>query len=116
MYRDPMATADEWRARSAADKLSIRELIIEVTGRQSLIGTPATVAETINELVQADASDGFILVPHITPGGLDEFADTVVPLLQERGVFRTEYEGTTLRDNLGLHVPARRASPVGAVS
>ena len=52
--------------------------------------------------MQADASDGFILVPHITPGGLDEFADKVVPLLQERGVFRTEYEGTTLRDHLGL--------------
>ena len=63
----------------------MRELIIEVTGRQSFIGSPATVAATINDFVQADASDGFILVPHITPGGLDEFADTVVPLLQERG-------------------------------
>jgi hypothetical protein len=41
-------------------------------------------------------------VPHITPGGLDEFAGTVVPLLQERGVFRTEYEGSTLREHLGL--------------
>ena len=57
--------------------------------------------------MQADASDGFILVPHITPGGLDEFADTVVPLLQERGVFRTEYEGTTLRDHLGLATAGR---------
>ena len=56
----------------------------------------------IDELVQSDASDGFILVPHITPAGLDPFVDTVVPLLQERGVFRTEYEGTTLRDHLGL--------------
>ena len=55
--------------------------------------------------MQADASDGFILVPHITPGGLDEFADQVVPLLQERGVFRTEYAGTTLRDHLGLAAP-----------
>jgi hypothetical protein len=52
--------------------------------------------------VQADASDGFILVPHITPGGLDEFADTVVPLLQERGVFRSGYKGSTLREHLGL--------------
>ena len=61
--------------------------------------------------MQADASDGFILVPHITPGGLDEFADTVVPLLQERGVFRTEYEGDTLRSHLGLDpLPAGRAS------
>jgi hypothetical protein len=54
-------------------------------------------------------------VPYITPGGLDEFADTVVPLLQERGVFRTEYEGATLRENLGLAAltapaPARAAS------
>ena len=57
--------------------------------------------------MQADASDGFILVPHITPGGLDEFADTVVPLLQERGVFRTEYAGTTLRDHLGLRRRSR---------
>jgi len=102
MYRDPLATAGEWRERAAAEKLSIRELIIEVTGRQAFIGAPDTVATAINDLVQADASDGFILVPHITPGGLDEFADTVVPILQERGVFRTDYEGSTLRDHLGL--------------
>ena len=77
----------------------------------------STVAEAINELVQADASDGFILVPHITPGGLEDFADAVVPLLQERGVFRTEYEGTTLRDHLGLTEPARRPrTPAGAAS
>jgi len=104
MYRDPIATAREWRDRAQAKDLSIRELIIEVTGRQSFIGSPATVAATINDFVQADASDGFILVPHITPGGLDEFADTVVPLLQERGVYRTEYDGTTLREHLGLEV------------
>jgi FMN-dependent oxidoreductase (nitrilotriacetate monooxygenase family) len=102
MHRDPLATAAQWRAKAEAGKLSIRELIIEVTGRQSFIGAPATVAEEINALVQADASDGFILVPHITPGGLDEFAETVVPILQERGVFRADYEGTTLREHLGL--------------
>ncbi len=105
MYKDPLATANEWRARASVDNLSIRELIIEVTGRQAFVGSPSTVAESINELVQADASDGFILVPHITPGGLDGFADTVVPLLQERGVFRTDYTGTTLRDHLGLTEP-----------
>ena len=64
-------------------------------------------SELTNELVDdrltyPDASDGFILVPHLTPGGLDAFADTVVPLLQERGVYRTEYTGATLRDHLGL--------------
>jgi FMN-dependent oxidoreductase (nitrilotriacetate monooxygenase family) len=102
MYRDPLATAAQWRAKAEAGTLSIRELIIEVTGRQTFVGAPATVAEAINHLVQSDASDGFILVPHITPGGLDEFADTVVPLLQERGVFRSDYEGSTLREHLGL--------------
>jgi FMN-dependent oxidoreductase (nitrilotriacetate monooxygenase family) len=102
MYRDPLATAREWRQKAAAQNLSIRELIIEVTSRQSFIGSPATVATMISDFVQADASDGFILVPHITPGGLDEFADTVVPLLQERGQYRTEYTGTTLREHLGL--------------
>jgi alkanesulfonate monooxygenase SsuD/methylene tetrahydromethanopterin reductase-like flavin-dependent oxidoreductase (luciferase family) len=109
MHRDPIATAREWRERARAEKLSIRELIIEVTGRQTFIGTAAEVAETINDLVQRDASDGFILVPHVVPDGLDEFADTVVPLLQERGVFRTEYSGPTLRDHLGLDAPAPAA-------
>jgi FMN-dependent oxidoreductase (nitrilotriacetate monooxygenase family) len=102
MHRDPLATAAQWRAKAEAGQLSVRELIIEVTGRQTFVGSPATMAGQINDLVQADASDGFILVPYITPGGLDQFADTVVPLLQERGVFRTEYEGPTLRDHLGL--------------
>jgi FMN-dependent oxidoreductase (nitrilotriacetate monooxygenase family) len=102
MNRDPLAVAREWRERAQAKGLSIRELMIEFSSRQSFIGSPATVAAQIDDLVQSDASDGFILVPHITPGGLDVFVDTVVPLLQERGVHRTEYLGTTLRDNLGL--------------
>jgi alkanesulfonate monooxygenase SsuD/methylene tetrahydromethanopterin reductase-like flavin-dependent oxidoreductase (luciferase family) len=102
MYRDPVATADEWRALAEAKNLSLREVVIEVTGRQSFIGTPAAVADAMDEFVQNDASDGFVLVPHLTPGGLDEFAEKVVPLLQERGSFRTEYEGATLREHLGL--------------
>ena len=108
MYRDPIATAGEWRAKAEAEKLTTRELIVEVTGRQSFIGSARTVAASINELVQADASDGFILVPHVTPGGLDPFVDQVVPLLQERGVFRSDYTGSTLREHLGLAVPAPR--------
>ncbi|MGW0191271.1 NtaA/DmoA family FMN-dependent monooxygenase [Streptomyces sp. NPDC003362] len=105
MYRDPLATAREWRELAAANNWSIRDLVIETGNRQTFVGSPATVARTINEHVQSDAADGFILVPHLTPGGLDEFADRVVPLLQEQGVFRTEYEGTTLRDHLGLDHP-----------
>ena len=114
MYRDPVATANEWRARAEAEKLTTRELIIEVTGRQNFIGSAATIAETINHLVQSDASDGYILVPHVTPGGLDPFVEQVVPLLQERGVFRTEYQGSTLRDHLGLRQPADSVSAAKA--
>jgi alkanesulfonate monooxygenase SsuD/methylene tetrahydromethanopterin reductase-like flavin-dependent oxidoreductase (luciferase family) len=101
-YADRLATAAEWRARADQKNLSIRELIIEVTGRQNFIGTPARIADELNRYVQSDACDGFILVPHLTPGGLDEFVDTVVPLLQERGVLRAEYETATLRGHLGL--------------
>jgi alkanesulfonate monooxygenase SsuD/methylene tetrahydromethanopterin reductase-like flavin-dependent oxidoreductase (luciferase family) len=107
-----MATAKQWRELAAAKHLSIRELIIEVTGRQSFVGTASRVAEAINDLVQADACDGFILVPHVTPAGLDGFADQVVPLLQERGVFRTDYAGVTLREHLGLVKPASRSGEV----
>jgi alkanesulfonate monooxygenase SsuD/methylene tetrahydromethanopterin reductase-like flavin-dependent oxidoreductase (luciferase family) len=102
MFPDRLRTAGEWRAIAEAKKLSIRDLIIEVTGRQNFIGTPARVAGQLDEYVQTDACDGFILVPHLTPAGLDDFVDRVVPLLQERGVFRTEYESSTLRGNLGL--------------
>jgi alkanesulfonate monooxygenase SsuD/methylene tetrahydromethanopterin reductase-like flavin-dependent oxidoreductase (luciferase family) len=116
MYRDPLATAREWREKAEAEKLSIRDLIVEVTGRQSFVGSPATIAETIDRFVQADASDGFILVPHITPGGLDEFVDRVVPLLQERGSYRTDYEGTTLREHLGLAPLDRATAGAGRVA
>jgi alkanesulfonate monooxygenase SsuD/methylene tetrahydromethanopterin reductase-like flavin-dependent oxidoreductase (luciferase family) len=102
---DPLAVAEKWRALSRAKGLSIRQTVIEASGRQSFIGTPEAVATELDEFVTADAADGFILVPHLTPGGLDEFVDRVVPLLQERGAFRTEYTGTTLRSHLGLPEP-----------
>ncbi|MET0327058.1 MAG: LLM class flavin-dependent oxidoreductase, partial [Ilumatobacteraceae bacterium] len=102
MYADPLKTAADWRQRAEAKGLSIRDLIIDVTGRQSFIGTPTHVADQIDEFVQTDAADGVILVPHITPAGLDDFVDTVVPLLQERGSFRAEYSGAALRENMGL--------------
>jgi FMN-dependent oxidoreductase (nitrilotriacetate monooxygenase family) len=99
---DRGAIAGKWRAQAKERGLSIRELVIEVTGRQTFIGTPRTVADQIDEFVQTDAADGFVFVPHLTPGGLDDLVDHVVPLLQEKGVFRTDYTGPTLRANLGL--------------
>lgn len=102
---DPLVVAQKWRALAREKGLSIRQTVIEASGRQSFIGTPEAVAAELDEFVRTDAADGFILVPHLTPGGLDEFVDRVVPLLQERGAFRTEYTGTTLRSHLGLAQP-----------
>ena len=79
MYDDPIATARKWRAIADDKKLSIRDLIIEVTGRQNLIGTPAAVAEEMIRNVHDDVCDGFILVPHLIPSGLDSFVEKVVP-------------------------------------
>ena len=64
----------------------------------------------MDEFVQQDASDGFVLAPYLTPGGLDDFVDQVVPLLQERGVLRHEYTGTTLREHMGLPPAGRMAA------
>ncbi|MEN3615450.1 NtaA/DmoA family FMN-dependent monooxygenase [Plantactinospora sp. ZYX-F-223] len=111
MYDDTVGTVRRWRALAAEKGLGIRDLIIEVTGRQSVIGTPARVAEEMNHFVQSDAADGFILAPHLTPGGLDDFVDRVVPLLQERGVLRANYTTTTLRGHLGLGPPRAVGPP-----
>ncbi len=109
--KDPLAVAERWRelARSKGG-LSIRELVIETTARQSFVGTPKQVALQMDADVQAEASDGFILVPHLVPGGLDEFVATVIPELQDLGSYRTEYTGPTLRDHLGLARPSLTGS------
>jgi FMN-dependent oxidoreductase (nitrilotriacetate monooxygenase family) len=116
MYPDPLKTATEWRALAEAKKLSIRDLIIETAGRLTFVGTPPQVADAMDNFVQSDGSDGFVLAPHLTPTGLDGFVDTVVPLLQERGVLRTEYETTTLRGHLGLPAAGQIRDAERAVS
>lgn len=100
---DPTAEVARLRALAEEKNLSLREVVIEVSGRQNFVGSAQTVADTLIDLVQSEVSDGFILVPHITPGGLDAFVDQVVPLLQERGALRTDYPAeSTLRGLLGL--------------
>ncbi|KQO96684.1 NtaA/DmoA family FMN-dependent monooxygenase [Leifsonia sp. Leaf264] len=104
--RDVGAVVASWRELAEAEHLSIRELVIRTSGRQSFVGTPDHIAAEIDRYVQNRASDGFVIVPTTNPYGLDEFVDTVIPLLQERGVYRTEYaEGATLRENLELPAP-----------
>ncbi len=108
-YDDRLKTAQRWREVATREKLNIRQLIIKVTARQHFTGTPEVVARSINDYVQADAADGFVFAPHLTPGGFDEFVEKVVPYLQEWGVFRSEYAHKTLRGNLGLPVEAAEA-------
>lgn len=110
--RDRAETARSWRALAGERGLSIRELVIEVSGGQTLVGAPRTVADAIDHFVQAGGADGFVLVPHLTPGGLDDFVARVVPLLQEKGVFRRDYTGPTLRDHLDLRSPERDRAAV----
>ena len=74
-------------------------------------GSPLQLADLIEEWFTDGASDGFNLMPPILPAMLDAFVDEVVPILQKRGLFRTEYEGVTLRDHLGLTRPESRFWP-----
>ncbi|OCC11145.1 Nitrilotriacetate monooxygenase component A [Streptomyces sp. PTY087I2] len=104
-HGDPFAIVARWRALAEAKGLSLRGTVIETTTRQSFIGSPRTVAAELTAFVDQRAADGFILVPHLTPGGLDDVVDRVVPLLQESGAFRSEYTGSTLRSHLGLPEP-----------
>ncbi|MFD4125632.1 NtaA/DmoA family FMN-dependent monooxygenase [Streptomyces globisporus] len=105
LHGDPSAVVARWRALAEAKGLSLRGTVIETTTRQSFIGSPRTVAAELTAFVDQRAADGFILVPHLTPGGLDDLVDRVVPLLQESGAFRSEYTGSTLRSHLGLPEP-----------
>ena len=73
-----------------------------------MVGTPKTIADEMEEWVMTDACDGFTIQFPYLPGGLDDFVDKVVPELQRRGLLRKEYEGTTLRENLGLPRPKNR--------
>ncbi|MDQ0396212.1 LLM class flavin-dependent oxidoreductase [Labrys monachus] len=90
--------------------LTVRQLAQRLGGYAGLaiVGTPASIADTMEEWLFTEGSDGFnIMFPYL-PGGLDDFAEKVVPVLQDRGLFRRDYEGTTLRENLGLPRPANR--------
>jgi len=97
-------------ARARRDNLTVRQLaqIAGGYGGLSMVGTPKTIADEMEEWLHSDGCDGFnIMFPYV-PGGLDDFVDWVVPELQRRCLFQTEYEGRTLRENLGLRRPGNR--------
>lgn len=92
------------------ENLTLRELYLQVVGaygHRVVIGTPQSVADELSEWFEAGAVDGYILSPTYLPDGFEDFRTHVLPLLQERGLFRTEYAGTTFRDHLGLARPER---------
>lgn len=92
-------------------KLSIRQLYLLLTGGNPVIGTAQDVADSFENWFQSYGCDGFNVLFPIYPGSIEAFVEQVVPQLQRRGIFRREYEGRTLRENLGLKRPANRFNP-----
>jgi FMN-dependent oxidoreductase (nitrilotriacetate monooxygenase family) len=93
--------------------LTIRQLYLSIAGARGhwqVVGTAEQIVDQLEERFLHDGADGFnVMAPHL-PGGLEEFIEFVVPELRRRGLFRTEYEGRTLRENLGLPYPAQNAA------
>lgn len=100
------------------ERLTVRQIVARLgggRGHRVVVGTPEQIADAMQEWFEAGAADGFNVMPPILPTGLDTFVDLVVPILQKRGLFRTEYAGQTLREHYGLERPADRfAEPAAA--
>jgi len=100
-------------SKARRERMTLRDLYnltAAARGHWVLCGSAQTVAATLEDWFLSGAADGFNIMPPYFPGGFDDFIDGVVPILQERGLFRAEYTGTTLRDHLGLARPAPRSS------
>jgi FMN-dependent oxidoreductase (nitrilotriacetate monooxygenase family) len=90
------------------NRLTLRELYRSVAtarGHRTVVGTPEQIADAMQLWFDNGAADGFNIMPPILPTGLVDFVEQVIPILQKRGIFRTDYEGRTLRENLGLKRP-----------
>lgn len=93
------------------EQLTIRQLyqhIAGARGHREIIGTPEQIADQLQVWFEQGAADGFNIMPPTFPDGLNDFVELVIPELQKRGIFRTEYEGSTLREHLGLAKPANQ--------
>ena len=103
------STTDRIKQLVKDENLTLRQMALRATTPKSaFIGTPAQVADTMQAWFQAGAADGFMMTSSVLPDGFDDFIDHVLPILKQRGLFRTEYESDTLRGNLGLPKPVNR--------
>ena len=95
------------------DKLTVRQLYEYLAGARGhwvVVGTPQSIADQMQQWFENGAADGFNVMPPVLPESLNDFVDLVIPELQRRGLFRTRYEGNTLRENLGLERPPNQFS------
>lgn len=102
--------------RQTEEGMTLRQIYTQFAGARgqtTVIGTGEDIADHIIRWVDAGACDGFLIQPPVLPLGLRAFTEQVVPILQERGYLRTAYEGSTLRENLGLPKPANRYTAAG---
>ena len=114
-----LPVGEGWKSRhelfnklAQRENLSIRELYKRVAtgrGHWTLVGTPESIADQLEHWFTTGAADGFNILAPTLPHGLRDFAELVIPELQRRGLFRTEYTGRTLREHLGLRQPAHSA-------
>ncbi|MEW9702201.1 LLM class flavin-dependent oxidoreductase [Paenibacillus sp. SI8] len=91
------------------EQLTIRQLLLKLAGgrgHKTIAGTPKQIADELEAWFTGKAADGFNIMPQLMNGGLDDFLELIVPELQRRGLFRTAYTGSTLRDHYGLPMPA----------
>ena len=103
------SATDRLKQLAAAENLTLRQLALRTTTpRPAFIGTAEQVADTMQEWFEGGAADGFMVNNAVLPVGFYDFVDRVLPLLKERGLFRTEYAAATLHGNLGLPIPPNR--------
>ena len=103
------STTDRIKQVAKEERLTLREMALRsTTPRNEFIGTPTQVADSMQKWFENGAADGFMLVPSVLPQGFNDFVEHVLPILKQRGLFRTEYEADTLRGNLGLPKPENR--------
>ncbi|MFN9474681.1 LLM class flavin-dependent oxidoreductase [Acidovorax sp.] len=122
-FPQDLPVTEGWKSRqelfegmARRENLSIRQLYEKVAGARghwTIVGTPESIADELEHWFTTGAADGFNVLAPTLPHGLKDFADLVIPELQRRGLFRTEYQGRTLREHLGLARPAHPAARQG---